>query len=251
MVSVTQRIKEVKQPRGGYLPPKMFLIKDLDDGKSLNHEENIHSSLVGLCVDYLVRFMNGASLEDAFRVSLKGAFLMKKSELAFNLLSQITCLDDISIISACQLVGFDVVCRAGQLWYKPVENIIPDKETILNIRIMVERSLEFFKQYGPIVKDGFIFLGGYTDVITTGDGDFLTSDTLWDFKVSKQNKINKDQSLQLLIYYLMGIHSVYPEFQCINKLGIYNPRQNSIFTLNIADISSDIIEAVKKDVIGY
>lgn len=106
---------------------------------------------------------------------------------------------------------------------------------------MVERSLAFFTQYGPIVKDGFTLEGGYTDTITAGDGDFLTADTLWDFKVSK-TKPTKDHTLQLLIYYLMGIQSVHPEFQSITKLGIYNPRQNKVFLLNIADISDDILK---------
>mgnify|MGYP007064399459 CR=1 FL=1 len=32
MVSVTQRIKQIKQPRGGYLPVKAFTVTTLDDG---------------------------------------------------------------------------------------------------------------------------------------------------------------------------------------------------------------------------
>ena len=54
---------------------------------------------------------------------------------------------------------------------------------------MIERSILFFKQYGPITKEGFTFEGGYTKNISTGDGDFLTRDTLWDFKVSKNKPL--------------------------------------------------------------
>lgn len=36
MVSVTQRIKQIKQPRGGYLPVKTFTVTTLDDGQVLN-----------------------------------------------------------------------------------------------------------------------------------------------------------------------------------------------------------------------
>lgn len=32
MVSVTQRIKQIKQPHGGYLPVKTFTVMTLDDG---------------------------------------------------------------------------------------------------------------------------------------------------------------------------------------------------------------------------
>ena len=74
MVSVTQRIKQVKQPWGGYIRPKTaFHAQQFDDETALNDEENIHPILVGLLVDYLTRFMNGALLEDAFKVSLQGA----------------------------------------------------------------------------------------------------------------------------------------------------------------------------------
>lgn len=47
MVSVTQRIKQIKQPRGGYLPVKTFTVTTLDDGQVLNPEESIAASLVG------------------------------------------------------------------------------------------------------------------------------------------------------------------------------------------------------------
>lgn len=46
MVSVTQRISKVKQPRGGYIKPKDFIVTDLLDDNILNERENIHSSLV-------------------------------------------------------------------------------------------------------------------------------------------------------------------------------------------------------------
>lgn len=50
---------------------------------------------------------------------------------------------------------------------------------------MVDRSVEFWKSYGPIVKDGFDFKpNGYARTVDRGDGDYLTADTIWDFKVS-------------------------------------------------------------------
>jgi hypothetical protein len=75
--------------------------------------------------------------------------------------------------------------------------------------------------------DGFTFEGGYTDTVSKGDGDLTTADTLWDFKVSKA-KVKKEYTLQLLMYWRMGLHSVHPEFQGIKYLGIYNPRLNQV-----------------------
>ena len=60
MVSVTQRIKEINQPRGGYLPIKLFSVEQFEDHRVLNPVESVSPSLVGICVDYLTRFMKGA-----------------------------------------------------------------------------------------------------------------------------------------------------------------------------------------------
>lgn len=134
--------------------------------------------------------------------------------------------------------------------YKNVDEIEADTNTINNIKIMVKRSILFFNKYGPITKDGFTFEGGYTKIIDSGDGDFLTTDTLWDFKVSKNNPTSA-HTLQLLIYYIMGIHSIHNEFKAIQKLGIFNPRTNCIYLKKISDISNQIIEEVSSEVIGY
>lgn len=68
MSSVTKRISMVKQPYGGYLNKNQFDVSVIDDGKILNEKENISPSLIGLAVDYLTRFMMGASAKDAFKI---------------------------------------------------------------------------------------------------------------------------------------------------------------------------------------
>ncbi|WP_421789901.1 hypothetical protein [Gardnerella sp. DNF01192] len=59
---------------------------------------------------------------------------------------------------------------------------------------------------------------------------------MWDFKVSKE-KLDKDQTLQLLMYWRMGLHSIHPEFQNIKYLGIYNPRMNKVYRIAVENIS--------------
>lgn len=58
-VSVTQRVKETKQPRGGYVKRTDMTNTPLGGGEEELGPENIHSSLVGLAVDYLTRIMTG------------------------------------------------------------------------------------------------------------------------------------------------------------------------------------------------
>ena len=64
---------------------------------------------------------------------------------------------------------------------------------------------------GPVVWEGFTFDGGYTDRVTSGDGDLLTADGLWDLKVSRWPP-NPTYTLQLLVYWRLGLHSTHPEY---------------------------------------
>lgn len=249
MASVTNRIKQITQPRGGYLKPSEFERKEFSDNEILK-EENINSGLVGLAVDYLIRLMLHTPAEEAFKISILGARIIGEEKKAYSLLKGINGLDDVSIYNACKLVGYDVCFRAGPMNYRKVDDIEADLDTINNIKIMVKRTLLFFDKYGPITKDGFTLEGGYTNVITAGDGDFLTFDTLWDLKVSKKNPTSA-HTLQLLIYYIMGTHSVHDEFKSIKKLGIFNPRKNCVYLKNISDIPQTTINEVANEVIGY
>lgn len=134
---------------------------------------------------------------------------------------------------------------------KGPEETNPDKKTIDNIRIMIERSLEFWKLYGPIIKDGFTFEPhGYTSIVNTGDGDYLTADTLWDFKVSKAEPTNK-HTLQLLMYWIMGQHSGQQIFREIKYIGIFNPRLNIVYKLSLNSIPNEVIRRIEDEVICY
>lgn len=111
MVSVTTRISQVKQPRGGYINPRDLSVVELTDCIQLHPEENIHTTLFELAVDYLTRFTLGTSLEEAFTISLRGARNVKELDYAMDLISGINGLDNNSIENTCQLVGFDVAFR--------------------------------------------------------------------------------------------------------------------------------------------
>ena len=260
MSSVKKRISEIKQPRGGYVKLSQFERYKIDDECVLNERENIHASVIGMAVDYLTRFTMGTDILEAFRVSCMGATIAEKlfkqknaMRKARKLLSGIKSVNEKSIINACKLVTYDVWLRnpVCAITAKGADEINPDKATIQNIKIMVQRSVKFWEYYGPIVKDSFTFEpNGYTETVSSGDGDYLTADTLWDFKVSKSKPTSK-HTLQLLMYWIMGQHSGQEVYKSIQNLGIFNPRLNEIYLINVSTVSKDIITEIEKDIICY
>jgi len=277
MSSVTGRINEIKQPYGGYLKPSAFKTTVINDGITLNEQENLHASTIGLVIDYFTRFVMGADKREAFEISLKGAKCAEKlgsyfMDEAEALLDGITELNDESIINACKLVTFDVWYRNPIFAFgsKGYEEICPDETTIQNIHTLIQRSASFFEKYEPVTKEGFTFepvkknekayqnmlesgkgsYGGYTATVQFGDGDFLTADTLWDFKVSKSKPKSK-HTLQLLMYWIMGQHSGQEIYKNITKLGIFNPRLNTVYLLDMKEVPETVIKTVEKEVICY
>ena len=98
--------------------------------------------------------------------------------------------------------------------------------------------------------DGFNLLGGYTNVIDTGDGDYVTPGVVWDLKVSAAPPTNA-HTLQLLIYFLMGKRSLHDDLVVAEEMGFFNPRLNAAFRLRAGDIPETTIAEVSRAVIGY
>ena len=273
MSTVTQRINEVTQPRGGYLKPSQFNVYYLNCVEHLKESVNISHALMGLAVDYLVRFMNGTDIRDAFAISLQGAEIASKRKLknalndANEFIVKIKGLDEESIICAVKLATFDVWYRQGPgfaLGMRSYLEIEPDQDTIFNIRVLVTRTLNFISLYSPIVKDGFDFFppdvnmmeyqtmvyegvgvcGGYTGTVSSGDGDYLTKDTLWELKSISSEPTSK-HTLQLLMYYIMGKHSGQEVFKDIKKIGIFNPKKNKVYIYDMCWFSKDLIEDIE------
>lgn len=272
MSSVTSVIKNTKQPWGGYIRPKTMMKKSHMDEQDLFQYsslcENISPSLTGTVVDYLSRLfahegeITTKKVTKAFEIAIYGFNIYNKGKAGNisvkqykgwikNIVDAGDIDKDIVIICACKMACFDV-------WYRnPLAAIFgnfevptPSESTISLIRKMVHRTLNFFKA-NPITIDGFTFEGGYTDKITSGDGDFITNNTLWDMKVSVKEP-TKDHSLQILIYWRMGLHSIHKEeFEKIEYLGIVNPRLGFTWTIAVKDISQETIEIIDKDIIGY
>ncbi|QMT98785.1 hypothetical protein H3143_01470 [Mycoplasma tullyi] len=252
--SVTTVIRYTTQPKGGYLPFKMFKEHSLVPDEFLSHKlENIHPTLMGLVVDYLTRYMLSSDPNGSFKISLMGAILINQLDDFWYLLDQINeSLDDDVIIAAIRLTTFDHYYRQGITEYEDPFILDPNDISINHVREMVNRSLNFINSQKELVSYGTTFEKGLTDKIISGDCDFITEDTLWDFKVSVNPVYYSKQTLQIFVYWRLGLHSIHKDmFEKIKYLGFYNPRYNKYHTVAVGDIEQGIIELVEKEVIGY
>ncbi|WP_353113240.1 hypothetical protein [Microbacterium sp.] len=287
---VTQYNSEVKQPRGGFVNPNLLKVTQLDDGLGAldQKQENLHASVVGMAVDYLarldlVRIAEGEEaigyVRDIFQASLMGAERITDlgvyppakvlaAEAAYELRvveepdgTARFVIDEEAVRIVCKLSTYDMGLRGNTFMYNPESSErAPDEVTVSHILTMVERARRLFDERGPVVDDTFLFMseeqyaagerGGYTDLVDGGDGDFLTADTVWDFKVSV-SKPTKDHTLQLLMYFLMGKASGLPKFATQTHIAVFNPRLNTIYRLAVDEIPADVIDVVRRDVIGY
>lgn len=222
-----------------------------DDEYQLNDKEYIPAGIVGSAVDYLSRMMITGDKSKAFEIS----FLFKKypvfvnnpghelCKLADKLLEQITGLDDLSIIRACQLVCYDLIIRAGVSAFKSgfehCMSLPPEdyKSTVENIRVMVQRCIEYFKGCAPVTETGFCVR--YESL--KGDGDFVTETALVDLKTSKR-KISLKDKRQLFLYWYAGLHTEGLNFSKIDTLNIFNPRLNIAWKLKTSQFTEELLE---------
>lgn len=252
MTSVTGRIKVVKQPYGGYLPPKNFQKESLGEGiDALHPNEDVHAGLVGMAVDYLTRLqVEPEPIHLVFSIAYRGAAAISDLKTFNHYASLIKGLDDRSIDAAIRLAGYDSIVRAG-LYTVPVNDINVTPEAIANIRTMVKRTLNFYRIYGKPIEQHLIFPGAYTDLVTAGDGDCLLKGILVDIKTTK-GKLTSKTTLQLLMYWRMMLRTegnLYPN--PVHKLGIFNPRTNIFAYVDTASLSEDMLQTVDTEVIGY
>lgn len=258
MASVTGIAKKAKQPKGGYVKLSSFVEEQRSDNLPFAGEYSVPASIVGIAVDYLSRVALGTGVNEAFRVSIAGAMSLgsKEYERAEKLAEQIKkvkaedLLSPDCITAACKLSGYDAAARAGEDAYKDVDGIIPDQSTIQDIKTLVERTVAFFKDNGPVVATGMTFEGGYSGDFDAGDADFLTQDTLWDLKTSKDEPSTQD-TLQLAIYYLASIHSPKEEFKSIENIGFFNPRLNKSWKVAVLDLDDLVLDDISTKLLGY
>lgn len=267
--SVTSRIKSAKQPWGGYLRPRDMAVES--DSFELYYsidEEKVAPSIVGMGTDYLTRlFLFPGKPEVAFAISSVGAKIAKEEPAFGRLLEEVRSLaapltkpggtipyDDAVSLARLSLIisTFDVYYRSPLSARYPWTEIEPGVEASENAFQMAAWSADKLRlaAAGHDYPDTLItFNGGYTDLISDGDADYLAGGTLWDMKVSTRPPTSKD-TLQLLVYWRMALHSE-EGYGDIHSVGILNPRLWSVYTYELSNLPEDTVRILDKEIIGY
>lgn len=296
--SVTQRIAEIRQPKGGYLPIKLFNEQRLfNDGFILGYKSSDDAkkfaSSIGLVVDYISRYLQSKDLIQSFKISYLSILeYLTNPSYTTNQLSDNECIslyqdfkqklhsivnwninlktkNNIEIIkNIFTIVRLDAIYRAGyekeELWERTESGVklvlnkhydIPNYIYDITL-VCIYRTLKFYSILGNI-NFGECFGNG--KLITSGDCDFISQDTIWDMKVSSVN-IHKNPStikwtLQILIYYLMlkhPTHHNFSQYNNIKKVGIFNPFLNVCYTFDIENfINKEYIKEIEDEIIGF
>lgn len=252
--TVKQRAKNYEQPVDGFLPINEMQRQKLNPSKIYVRYDlrNGIAQYVGMTVDYLTRFLITGDIKKAFEISFKGAYNAGKKLEAEELFSRInTRMDDDSIINALKLTTFDSYYRTGKVEEYNTETIA-DIITPLEIdavREMVVDTVSYLRKHENIMC-GVEFPGAFTETVGRGDADFVASNILFDLKCIKGYP-NKIDTLQLLIYYFLAKHSTNTLLNCIDQIGIINPRRNEVYLQQISKLNPTMLCTIEKDVVGY
>lgn len=283
MKSVTDIVKVVSQPVKGYLPISNFEVKELG-GDILQCD--IQPILIGKCVDSVLRLIVNTEPEVVFRSSVIGyenrvqyfansfsycgntevvSKEIRDEDGKFNVYSLISRIKP--LIESYDIYRlFIVVLTIHQydIWEydyyyissrSTIDSSRPKYYKKSDIRVLVEMYKRLLSWLCTMLEKGVIFdykfyPDGYTDKVKYGVGDFVCANTLFDLKCIK-GEPNKRHTLQLLMYYIMGIHSNNKLYKNVRYLGIYSPITNKVWSIDINTIPKELINKVGCEVIGY
>ncbi len=215
-------------------------------------KENITSTSTGTLIDFLTRAIV-LNDDDAFAASFAGVKTYATDSQQKEFISTVAIfktlidntnidnLDDAIFSLGIDICSWEEALRSHAGIYIPPTKY-PDVPTILHYKFMLKRAQAFLAKVGPVIRTGF---GATTENgCISGDGDYLLSDTLIDFKVSKRTTMNPDWVRQLFLYRVL-LHDDLVSSKQIQKLMVYNPRRDEGYLLDLSEISPDILNFVR------
>lgn len=286
MNSVTEVVRKVKQPKGGILPINWFDVIDMDGEPIIC--DKIPPVIVGKVIDSMLHLTIRTPKEKLFKSSISGydkrveyfARQFTRNTSGYELMyEEIEAEDDILNVQSligrldkyrneCDLYNMALclsLIHQYDIWdmdfqyisrLTTVQSSRPTYYTKGDIRKLVKLFTRTLQWICSIITDKVIvfdfkfYPNGYTDTIQYGVGDFVCSYTLFDLKCTKSIPSNLS-TLQILIYYVMGLNSGNRLYSSIKYLGLYSPITNKLWRLDVRKIPADLIKRISTEVVGY
>ena len=269
---VTRIVKIPKiQPYGGFIPSKNLAVEPLTDEphyielvEKCCKEGALNPQSLGLVFDYVLRtdiaIMNGISPADAvlnaFEVSFLGAKMINKLDDALKLATKIANLfrhrdkNLKKIVQvASELVVYDAVFRAG--YYnpdaKPPKANERDKDAV---ELMLGATEVYLLEKEHLVSLGFGFTALGAEKVSPSDGDLLTTDSVIDLKCSTKGPTSK-HTLQLLLYYILGLHEQPDAFRPLKYIKVVNPRLGMVYSYELSKVDLETLKHIESEIMGY
>ena len=257
------------QPHGGFLSPDEMAIESISKEEDyekknsiLNNLGNISSTSLGLVFDYLFRleyyldrgkpFMDAAN--NAFSIAYKGAMLSGRyydlNELFEKLKTYYERRDKNFrniLYTSCKIVNYDTIIRCGifNSFFRPPTMTTADAELMNR---MLHATKEYLKNKNEL-KFGMEFLAKDFKRIMRSDCDLIADDSLIDFKCLSK-KITSKHTLQLIMYYILGIYEEPEIFRNIKYLKIINPKLGLVYSYEISKIDYLKLSLIEEEIMG-
>lgn len=273
-------IKEIaleKQRVGGFLRPALFKVEQFDDDK----QPYIRTRKLYSTISCLTKLALGNREQEVLLNAKQAALRAAKrgdnstSDTINELLGTVDVLSDDSLNAISKLVALSDLFETcpdihivynGLSWLeaitisgeyavdadgmrRPCERSVraevPEREDKTSLRIYVERCLSFFSGHAKAVKAGFQFGDGYFGRLSSGEGDILTSDTIWTIETFQQ-KLTSRHTFRAMLNWMLACHSSDADLNGVLELGIFNPVINASYSLRGSDIPLDTIREVQE-----
>lgn len=288
MNSVTDTIKKINQPDGGYLPLSLFEETTYKDNEKIIC--SIKPLYVGKVIDDIIHEIIRSDYRNIFRSEIIGyesrvdwftnAFATSTKKAKTKMRHQII-EEDLEkhveieyMLSKLKLYAYDNDIKnmlnytygivQYSIWHDnfeyvskkaTVESSRPkglSKADLARLQRLVSRTLLWLQSSykDRIIPDYKFYPNGYSDLIKYGVGDFVCDKTLYDIKCIKDDP-TIENTLQLLMYYCMGIHSNNKLYSGIEHLGIYSPVLNKKWVASVDNISKELVDFVNTNIISY
>lgn len=265
--TVTGVINDVQNYNGIKFDTSLVGKLELKDEFTLKPEDRriVDMAVVGLTIDYITRLTlnKNSDTRSVFHTAIDGVHkfcdtyypcdMEARAKLMSRLSNYLNIIEDIeafSIECAYNLARFDVCHRNMPKDFNPNEVMLP-ADMLINMKIMINRAVKFIDSIGPVIGYGVGLSSNDRFDVKYAEVDYITKDCLIDLKVLSSKKIDTRHIAQLLAYYILGSETRRAEFKHITKIMIYNPRYNTAHILKLEDVSEELMQSVKDNILNY